>query len=68
MDLHSLKFYSFSFTHLTKKTIVSPLKFQTRCVANFPNKTGFALGSVEGRVAIQVFHSVLFVSVVIVTF
>jgi len=32
----------------------SPLKMQSRCIANFPGtKDGFALGSVEGRVAIH---------------
>mmetsp|Transcript_9115 Transcript_9115/g.11493 ORF Transcript_9115/g.11493 Transcript_9115/m.11493 type:complete len:346 (+) Transcript_9115:46-1083(+) len=31
----------------------SPLKFQTRCVSCFPNQTGFAIGSIEGRVGIQ---------------
>jgi mRNA export factor len=35
------------------KSIASPLKFQTRVVSNFPDKTGFAVGSIEGRVAIQ---------------
>lgn len=39
------------------KTIESPLKYQHRCVAIFKDKlgkpTGFALGSVEGRVAIH---------------
>lgn len=35
------------------KRIVSPLKYQTRCVACFPDKTGFAIGSIEGRVAIH---------------
>jgi mRNA export factor len=39
------------------KTIESPLKFQHRCVTIFPDKqknpAGFALGSIEGRVAIQ---------------
>jgi len=33
-------------------TINSPLKFQSRCISCFPDKTGFALGSIEGRVAI----------------
>mmetsp|Transcript_2007 Transcript_2007/g.7184 ORF Transcript_2007/g.7184 Transcript_2007/m.7184 type:complete len:345 (+) Transcript_2007:213-1247(+) len=33
--------------------IQSPLKFQTRCIATFPDKTGYLLGSVEGRVAVQ---------------
>jgi len=35
------------------KRIMSPLKFQSRCIACFPDKTGFALGSIEGRVAIH---------------
>ncbi|KAF9484389.1 WD40 repeat-like protein [Pholiota conissans] len=38
------------------KTIVSPLKWQTRVVSCFttnPAASGFAVGSVEGRVAIQ---------------
>jgi len=35
------------------KTIPSPLKYQTRVVSCFPDKTGFAVGSIEGRVAIQ---------------
>jgi len=39
------------------KRIESPLKYQHRCVSIFKDKqnqpTGFALGSVEGRVAIQ---------------
>lgn len=35
------------------KDMISPLKFQSRCIAAFPDKTGFALGSIEGRVAIS---------------
>ncbi|ETN42780.1 uncharacterized protein HMPREF1541_01938 [Cyphellophora europaea CBS 101466] len=36
------------------KTIQSPLKFQTRVVSCFtPNNNGFAVGSIEGRCAIQ---------------
>ncbi|KNE65246.1 hypothetical protein AMAG_10891 [Allomyces macrogynus ATCC 38327] len=35
------------------KTIESPLKWQLRTVACFPSGTGFALGSIEGRVGIQ---------------
>ncbi|EEE67502.1 hypothetical protein OsJ_24938 [Oryza sativa Japonica Group] len=31
----------------------SPLRYQTRCVQCYPNGTGFALGSVEGRVAME---------------
>ena len=35
------------------KTIQSPLKWQTRTVSCFPNGTGFAVGSIEGRVGLQ---------------
>ena len=31
----------------------SPLKFQSRCVSCFPDSTGFAIGSIEGRVGIH---------------
>lgn len=34
-------------------TIPSPLKHQTRCIATFPDCTGYAVGSIEGRVAIH---------------
>jgi len=36
------------------RSMTSPLKHQTRCITCFPSATGFAMGSVEGRVAIQV--------------
>ncbi|KAF2745608.1 Poly(A)+ RNA export protein [Sporormia fimetaria CBS 119925] len=35
------------------KTISSPLKWQTRVVSCFSDATGFAVGSIEGRCAIQ---------------
>lgn len=35
------------------KTIQSPLKFQTRVVSCFADSMGFAVGSIEGRCAIQ---------------
>ena len=35
------------------KTIQSPLKWQTRVVSCFSDATGFAVGSIEGRCAIQ---------------
>lgn len=37
------------------QTITSPLKWQTRVVSCFTNSasSGFAVGSIEGRVAIQ---------------
>lgn len=36
-----------------RKTIQSPLKWQTRVVSCFPDANGFAVGSIEGRCAIQ---------------
>lgn len=35
------------------KTITSPLKWQTRVVSCFTDSMGFAIGSIEGRCAIQ---------------
>ena len=35
------------------KTILSPLRFQTRVITCFPDASGYAIGSIEGRVAIQ---------------
>jgi len=35
------------------KTIQSPLKWQTRVVSCFTDSAGFAIGSIEGRCAIQ---------------
>lgn len=35
------------------KRIVSPLKYQTRCLAAFPDKQGFLVGSIEGRVGVH---------------
>jgi mRNA export factor len=35
------------------KSITSPLKWQTRVVSCFSDATGFAVGSIEGRCAIQ---------------
>jgi len=35
------------------KEMESPLKYQTRCITCFPTNDGFAIGSIEGRVAIQ---------------
>lgn len=34
----------------------SPLDLQTRCVTLFPDLTGYAIGSIEGRMGIQVFQ------------
>jgi len=35
------------------KQLLSPLKYQTRCVATFPDRSGYLVGSIEGRVAVQ---------------
>ncbi|KAH6574502.1 hypothetical protein BASA50_010117 [Batrachochytrium salamandrivorans] len=35
------------------KQIISPLKWQTRVVSCFPSFNGYAIGSIEGRIAIQ---------------
>jgi mRNA export factor len=35
------------------QTMQSPLKFQTRTIALFPNSQGYVLGSIEGRCAVQ---------------
>ncbi|CAM9478127.1 unnamed protein product [Chrysoparadoxa australica] len=35
---------------------MSTLKYQTRCVSIFPDQTGFAVGSIEGRVSIEYFN------------
>lgn len=35
----------------------SSLKYQTRCIKCFPNKQGFALSSIEGRVAVEYLDS-----------
>jgi mRNA export factor len=35
------------------KQLQSPLKMQTRVVSCFPNGSGFAIGSIEGRVGIN---------------
>jgi len=34
----------------------SPLKYQSRCISVFPDQSGFAVGSIEGRCAIQYFQ------------
>jgi cell cycle arrest protein BUB3 len=34
----------------------SSLKYQTRCITCYPNDSGYALASVEGRVAMEYFN------------
>lgn len=36
----------------------SPLKYQSRCISVFPDTTGFAVGSIEGRVGIHYLQKV----------
>jgi len=50
-----IQIYNLNNPNTPYKTIVSPLKWQTRVVSCFTanNKSGFAVGSVEGRVAIH---------------
>ena len=49
--------YQLEGTPAEYKRIDSPLKYQHRCISIFKDKkaqpSGFALGSIEGRVAIQ---------------
>ncbi|KAL7507813.1 hypothetical protein ACHAXN_004923 [Cyclotella atomus] len=40
----------------------SSLKYQTRCIKFFPNSTGIAVGSIEGRVAIEYLDDIGFAS------
>ncbi|KAF9468173.1 Poly(A)+ RNA export protein [Collybia nuda] len=51
-----IQIFSLTNPNTAYKTITSPLKWQTRVVSCFPAGTpnsGFAVGSIEGRVAIQ---------------
>jgi mRNA export factor len=49
----TLQVYNLSSPQQPYKQLPSPLKYQTRCVAAFPDATGYLVGSVEGRVAVQ---------------
>lgn len=40
-----------------EQTRESSLKYQTRCIRCYPNGTGYALGSIEGRVAMEYFDN-----------
>ena len=39
--------------HQVYDSLESPLKYQTRCIKAFPNRTGYLIGSIEGRVAVH---------------
>jgi mRNA export factor len=45
--------YDFRKPNEPYKTVNSVLKFQSRCVAAFPDCSGFVLGSIEGRVMVH---------------
>jgi len=49
----ALHFYDMRKATMEFKRIESPLKYQSRVISCFIDKTGFALGSIEGRVAIH---------------
>lgn len=40
-----------------EQTRESSLKYQTRCIRCYPNGTGYALSSIEGRVAMEYFDN-----------
>jgi mRNA export factor len=48
-----INMYSLKTPTAAHKTITSPLKWQTRVVSCFTDASGFAVGSIEGRCAIQ---------------
>jgi len=50
-----LLFYNLNNPHQHIKDSTSTLKWQTRCISCFPSGTGYAIGSIEGRVGIQYF-------------
>ena len=47
-----LLYSPYTYTH-TRQSKESPLKLQTRVIRCFPSGNGYAIGSIEGRVAIQ---------------
>lgn len=49
----NLIIYNLTSPQAPYKTLQSQLKWQTRCVSCFPDKTGYLVGSIEGRVAVQ---------------
>jgi mRNA export factor len=48
-----IQVYNLSDPSRPYKQLMSPLKYQTRTVAAFPNKQGYLVGSIEGRVAVN---------------
>ncbi|ERN14774.1 hypothetical protein AMTR_s00032p00043190 [Amborella trichopoda] len=45
--------YNLQNPHTEFKRITSPLKYPSRCLAAFPDKQGFLVGSIEGRVGVH---------------
>jgi len=48
-----IQIFNLSNPQVPYKQLLSPLKYQTRCVATFPDRSGYLVGSIEGRVAVQ---------------
>lgn len=51
-DRH-IQVYNLANPQTPYKQLQTPLKHQTRCIANFPDQTGYLIGSIEGRVAVH---------------
>jgi hypothetical protein len=53
------KIYVFDLSNPTTpwKVDQSPLQYQTRCLAAYPDNTGYLVGSIEGRVGVQNFDN-----------
>lgn len=55
VTLHAdcVQVYNLNSPQQVYKELESPLKYQTRCIACFPDTTGYLIGSIEGRVAVH---------------
>lgn len=51
--LCGVQVFNLNSPHQVYKELESPLKYQTRCIACFPDTTGYLIGSIEGRVAVH---------------
>ncbi|EFA75170.1 hypothetical protein PPL_11244 [Heterostelium album PN500] len=50
---HKIRVYNLDIQNIEYTSMDSPLKHQTRSIACFKDLSGFAVGSIEGRVAIE---------------
>ena len=57
MAQRKMQIYDLKKPNQAMNSFESPLKFQSRVVTIFPDKRGYALGSIEGRCAIRYFDS-----------